>query len=112
MPTAFFCCQPEYERNVARALCLAFVAALFAPIPASIFDGLWSVPTPSRSARKAAFQANYRLGRAVVIDPVTELPEEVIFILDLAFWTELTYFAATPEGSCTEPCKVYSWDIP
>ncbi len=112
MPTAFWCCQPEYELAVARVLCLAFVASLFGPLDAAIFDGLWSAPAPSRDARKAAFEANYRLGRAIVVDPITELPEEVIFILDLAFWTELVYFAATPEGSCTDPCKVYSWDLP
>jgi len=101
----WFCCLPGYERNVTRALCAAFTTSLLSPIPASVYDLLWTAPVQSHDARKEAYYWYYALGRAVVIDPVTETPEEVVFILQLDFWIELIEFNFSPEGLCPEGCK-------
>lgn len=100
----WFCCLATPELTVTRLLCAAFTVSLGGPIPAAAFDALW-LPFDRRPlVAQEAYRSCYSLGRAWVIDPVTEEPEEVVFILNLAWWVELIAYAASPAGSCSGGC--------
>lgn len=105
----YYCCMPEPERTIWTGLALAFGASLGAPVPAAPFDALWLSAAPPLGLRRSSFEANYDLGRAVVIDPVTELPEEVIIPENLSFWAEVITFLATPESFCADGCTLKSF---
>jgi hypothetical protein len=100
----WFCCLPAYELSVTRGLLAAFAFTLGFPIPASIYDALWAGPAPSKAGRKEAYYWYFALGREWIINPVTEEPEEVVFILNLSFWLELSEYAATPAAECLDGC--------
>lgn len=106
----WFCCLPTYELAVTRGLVAAFVVTAGLPIPAAIYDALWLGPAPSRDERKEAYYWYFALGREWVINPITEEPEEVVFILNAPFWAEVIEYAASPAGQCPNGCGRPNYD--
>lgn len=101
MDIAFwFCCLAIPEITVTRALCVLFFASLTGPIPAAEFDALWTPFVGRPLWTQEAYRNAFSLGRAWVIDPVTEEPIEVVFILNFTWWADLILYAASPAGLC------------
>lgn len=105
----FFCCTPEPEHSLGAALATAFAASLFTPVPAAPFDAIWALVLASQAPRRTVFYSAYRTVRTVVIDPVTELPVEMIGPADVVWWGTFITFLATAEASCSSGCTLPFW---
>jgi len=102
----WYCCQPEPEKGLSTSIALAFAVALGLPIPTAPFDAVWLGVTRSSQGRKSCFDLHFRIEREIIIDPVTELPEEVFVQTDPLWWVEFIAFLTTPEASCTNGCTL------
>jgi len=104
-PNEWWCCIHSAERQVLRALALAYTVGMGEPIDELIWQAAWGVTLASRALRQNTFLAIYPLEKEL---PAPDADPEILPVYaftDDTFWLECVAFLLDPDSACLEGCE-------
>jgi len=100
----WFCCLHGRERQVLRALSVAYAELFYDSIPLSLYNAIWFATGDFAAAYREAFIEIYGLEIVTIEEDPPLYNVAIRDLFSFGFWFELEMFLLTPPAACLDGC--------